>query len=48
MTHCFILLMLPAFTATKESEGGELTAFKTLHELIRYADSKCLFLELYH
>lgn len=48
MTHCFILLMLPAFTATKESEGGELTAFKTLHELIRYAGSKCLFLELYH
>lgn len=48
MTHCFILLMLPAFTATKESEGGELTAFKTLHELVGHAGSKCLFLELYH
>lgn len=46
MTHYFISLMLPAFTATKESEGGDSTAFKTLHELIRYADSKCLFLEL--
>jgi len=37
MTHCFILLMLPAFTARKESEGGGLTAFKTLHELVTHA-----------
>lgn len=29
--------MLPAFTARKESEGGELTAFKTQHELVTNA-----------
>nr|DAO85699.1 MAG TPA: hypothetical protein [Caudoviricetes sp.] len=30
MTHYFTILMLPAYSSSEESEGGELTAFKTL------------------
>lgn len=48
MTHCFILLMLPALRLVKSLKAVDNTAFKTLHELVTNAGYLMLFLELYY